>query len=66
MSPVVTMRYLDFHWGDAYSLSEEDGSYTARAKFGARDVLTADSPAQLYLRIRAHYPGGASADLSST
>jgi hypothetical protein len=61
----VTMAYVKFHWDSVYTLTSEKGKYTARAKFGRRDLLEAGTPAELLARIHQHYPGPAS-DMCST
>jgi hypothetical protein len=65
MTEEVTIGYLKIHYGDVYEFAKSDEIYTARALFGAHDLLTAGSPAELRLKVRQHYPG-TSADLCST
>jgi hypothetical protein len=48
---------LRYHWGDVYRFALVDGRYTATARFGQRDVVSADDPDELLTRIRRHYPG---------
>jgi hypothetical protein len=61
----VTIEYLKYHWGEVYTFSGSGGIYTARAAFGKHELLKADSPDELLLKVRRHYPG-TSADLCST
>lgn len=49
------MAQLRFHWGDCYAFAAASGRYAATAKFGKRDVLTADDPEELLGKIRRHY-----------
>lgn len=49
------MTQLRFHWGDVYRIAYSAGQYTATAKFGDRDVLSADDPVGLLAKIRRHY-----------
>jgi hypothetical protein len=58
----VTVEYLRFHYGNVYAFTSEDGTYTAVAQFGGRDVLEADSPAELLTLVRRHYPGRSAED----
>ncbi len=53
----TTMAFLRFHWDDAYVFAVTDGRYTARAKFGEKDLLEADTPEKLLSMVRRHYPG---------
>jgi hypothetical protein len=39
----ITISFLRYHWGDWYDFEIRDGQYTATAKFGTDDVLTADT-----------------------
>ena len=66
MSRAADMQYLQWHWGDAYLIAEHDGTCTAQAKFGNRDVLEADSPSALLTLVRRHYPRNRSVIYSST
>jgi hypothetical protein len=49
------MAQLRYHWGDAYAFTAASGRYTDTAKFGRRDVLTAEDPEQLLRKIRLHH-----------
>jgi hypothetical protein len=46
---------LRFHWGDKYEFKVTAGRYTAAARFGQREVLTAEDPEQLLTKVRRHY-----------
>lgn len=61
----VTLRFLEFHWGESYTFSAQDNKYSATAKFGKHDRLIADTPGQLLHLVRQHYPG-TRAELAST
>jgi hypothetical protein len=61
----VTLEYLRRHWGDAYSITVRGGTWTAVARFGDRQTLTAGSADELSGMIRRHYPGE-SGERSST
>ena len=50
------MKYLRWHWEQDYEITEDNGRFTARARFGSRDVLEADSPVELLTLVRRHYP----------
>jgi hypothetical protein len=62
----TAMARLRHEWDSAYMLAIIDDKYTARARFGERDLLEADTPGELLCVIRRHYPGSTSADLCST
>lgn len=53
----VTLAYLRHHWGDVYTISKQGGTWTAVARFGDRETLTAGSADDLIVMIRRHYPG---------
>jgi len=53
----VTLDFLRYHWGDAYTIAREDGKWTAVARFRGQDVLTADSAEELREMMWRHYPG---------
>jgi hypothetical protein len=61
----VTIEYLRYHWGTWYSFAVRSGQFTATAKFGTGDVLTAETAECLRQQIWRHYPGS-SAEMSST
>jgi hypothetical protein len=46
---------IRYHWSDAYQITAVNGHYTATARYGDRDVLTADEPEELLAKIRRHY-----------
>ena len=66
MNSAADMQYLRWHWDDIYEFADRDGGCSAVAKFGHRDVLEADSPAELLVLVRRHYPRNRSADQCST
>jgi len=57
MSIRSTMAYLRYRWEHAYTFAVSDGKYTALARSGDRDLLTADDPDELLIKVRRHYPG---------
>lgn len=63
--PKTTLAYMRYHWEDAYTFEFANGKYSATAKFGAHELLTADDPDNLLIKIRRHYPGTRT-DLAST
>ena len=66
MTTKELMASLRYHWGDAYELAVADGHYTATAKFGQRDVLSADDAEELLVKIRRHYRRDSLEERSST
>jgi hypothetical protein len=34
VTPAISLTYLNFRWGDAYSISKENDSYTAAPSSG--------------------------------
>jgi len=50
MSIRSTMAYLRYRWEHAYTFAVSDGKYTALARSGDRDLLTADDPDELLWR----------------
>jgi hypothetical protein len=61
----VSLEYLRYHWGDAYTIASENGKWTAVARFCDHAVLTAGSAEELQRMMWRHYPG-LSADRAST
>jgi hypothetical protein len=59
-----TLERLRHCWGDVYSISTAGGKCTATARFGAGDVLTADTPEDLQVLVRRHYERRAAGELS--
>lgn len=56
----TTIAYLRNHWGEVYEFeSSSDGTFTATARFGNHQALTADSADELLLLVWHHYPGKA-------
>jgi hypothetical protein len=53
----TTMAYLHDNWGEVYTFAVTNGKHTARARFSAHDLLEADTPEELLLLVRRHYPG---------
>jgi hypothetical protein len=49
------MAQLRSDWGDVYLFAHAGGRYTATARFGQREVLSAEDPEELLARIRRHY-----------
>jgi hypothetical protein len=49
------MAQLRWHWGDVYDFAVVEDKYTATAKFGSRDQLSADDPEDLRALVRRHY-----------
>jgi hypothetical protein len=49
------MAELRYHWGDVYEFAVVGDRYTATAKFGSRDQLSADRPEELGAMVRRHY-----------
>ena len=50
--------YLNTHWGTQYAFTPPrslGGQWTATARFGGRDELTALTAAVLLLQVRTHY-----------
>jgi hypothetical protein len=60
------MAQLNFHWGDAYAFAIVNGRYTATARFGQRDVLSASDPDNLLVKVRRHYRRDPPEERSST
>lgn len=61
----VTMAWLRYHWDEVYTFAITNGTYTGRASFGNHYLLEDDSPEELLIKVRRHYPG-TRADLCST
>ena len=53
----ITVSFLRYHWGEWYVFEIRDGQYTATAKFGTADVLTADTTEELRSQSWKHCPG---------
>jgi hypothetical protein len=53
----ITIGFLRYHWGDRYEFEIRDRQYTATAKFGGADVLTASTAVELRAQLWKHYPG---------
>jgi hypothetical protein len=66
MSPHEALAHLRFHWDDAYHFAFRNGSYSATAKFGRCEVLSADDPEELLRKIRRHYRRHRLVEKSST
>lgn len=56
MTEITTIGFLRYHWGVWYDFEIRDGKYTATAKFGTADVLTADSAEELRGLLWKHHP----------
>jgi hypothetical protein len=53
--------FLNTHWGSKYSFTapaKPGGQWTAEAKFGQHDQMTAESAAELLELVRGHYQAG--------
>jgi hypothetical protein len=46
---------LRFHWGDTYDFHKAAGRYSATAKFGKGEILTAEDPEAHLTKVRRHY-----------
>ncbi len=51
------MKLVRLGWAREYEVWEKDGKCFARARFGKHDVVEADSPGELLIKLRFHYPG---------
>jgi hypothetical protein len=66
VSPRQALAHLRFHWDDAYNFAFSNGSYTATAKFGNCEMLSAEDPEELLRKIRRHYRRDRLVEKSST
>ena len=55
--PADDLAYIRFAWQGAYIVNTSGRRWQAKARFGTRDVLKADSADGLLGKIRRHYPG---------